>query len=40
MFDVDILFLNDVSESFFILLDGYYFGVVKDFVFDKSFKYF
>ncbi|MGL2524535.1 glycosyltransferase family 8 protein [Helicobacter pylori] len=40
MFDADTLFLNDVSESFFIPLDGYYFGAVKDFASDKSPKHF
>ncbi|QQW77296.1 glycosyltransferase family 8 protein [Helicobacter pylori] len=40
MFDVDTLFLNDVSESFFIPLDGYYFGAAKDFASDKSPKHF
>ncbi len=40
MFDADTLFLNDVSESFFILLDGYYFGVAKDFSSPKSPKHF
>ncbi|WP_187850761.1 glycosyltransferase family 8 protein, partial [Helicobacter pylori] len=36
MFDADTLFLNDVSESFFIPLDGYYFGAAKDFASPKS----
>ncbi|MCQ2622762.1 HP0159 family lipopolysaccharide 1,6-glucosyltransferase [Helicobacter pylori] len=40
MFDADTLFLNDVSESFFIPLDGYYFGAAKDFASDKSPKHF
>ncbi|MGL2772303.1 HP0159 family lipopolysaccharide 1,6-glucosyltransferase [Helicobacter pylori] len=40
MFDADTLFLNDVSESFFIPLDGYYFGAAKDFSSDKSPKHF
>ncbi|MFP6258322.1 glycosyltransferase family 8 protein [Helicobacter pylori] len=40
MFDADTLFLNDVSESFFILLDSYYFGVAKDFASPKSPKHF
>ncbi len=40
MFDADTLFLNDVSESFFIPLDNYYFGAVKDFSSPKSLKYF
>ncbi|MFP6242642.1 HP0159 family lipopolysaccharide 1,6-glucosyltransferase [Helicobacter pylori] len=40
MFDADTLFLNDVSESFFIPLDSYYFGVAKDFASDKSPKHF
>ncbi|MGL2400559.1 glycosyltransferase family 8 protein [Helicobacter pylori] len=40
MFDADTLFLNDVSESFFIPLDDYYFGAAKDFASDKSPKYF
>ncbi|WQU01591.1 glycosyltransferase family 8 protein [Helicobacter pylori] len=40
MFDADTLFLNDVSESFFILLDSYYFGAAKDFASDKSPKHF
>ncbi len=40
MFDADTLFLNDVSESFFIPLDGYYFGVAKDFSSSKSPKHF
>ncbi|MCQ2932193.1 glycosyltransferase family 8 protein [Helicobacter pylori] len=40
MFDADTLFLNDVSESFFIPLDGYYFGTAKDFASDKSPKHF
>lgn len=40
MFDADTLFLNDVSGSFFIPLDGYYFGAAKDFASDKSPKHF
>ncbi|RVZ69611.1 glycosyltransferase family 8 protein [Helicobacter pylori] len=40
MFDADTLFLNDVSESFFIPLDDYYFGAAKDFASDKSPKHF
>ncbi|EKE82176.1 glycosyl transferase 8 family protein [Helicobacter pylori R030b] len=40
MFDADTLFLNDVSESFFIPLDGYYFGAAKDFASPKSLKHF
>ncbi len=40
MFDADTLFLNDVSESFFIPLDGYYFGATKDFASPKSPKHF
>ncbi|EMG97770.1 glycosyltransferase family 8 protein [Helicobacter pylori] len=40
MFDADTLFLNDVSESFFIPLDGYYFGAAKDFSSPKSLKRF
>ncbi|PUD64272.1 lipopolysaccharide 1,2-glucosyltransferase [Helicobacter pylori] len=40
MFDADTLFLNDVSESFFIPLDSYYFGVAKDFASAKSLKRF
>lgn len=40
MFDADTLFLNDVSESFFIPLDSYYFGAVKDFASPKSPKHF
>ncbi|MGN8426054.1 glycosyltransferase family 8 protein [Helicobacter pylori] len=40
MFDADTLFLNDVSESFFIPLDSYYFGAAKDFASDKSPKHF
>ncbi len=40
MFDADTLFLNDVSESFFIPLDGYYFGAAKDFSSSKSPKHF
>ncbi len=40
MFDADTLFLNDVSGSFFIPLDGYYFGATKDFASDKSPKHF
>ncbi|MGL2599635.1 glycosyltransferase family 8 protein [Helicobacter pylori] len=40
MFDADTLFLNDVSRSFFIQLDGYYFGAAKDFASDKSPKHF
>lgn len=40
MFDADTLFLNDVSESFFILLDGYYFGAAKDFSSPKNLKHF
>ncbi|EMH33958.1 glycosyltransferase, family 8 [Helicobacter pylori GAM71Ai] len=40
MFDADTLFLNDVSESFFIPLDSYYFGAAKDFSSPKSLKYF
>ncbi len=40
MFDADTLFLNDVSESFFIPLDGYYFGAAKDFSSPKSPKHF
>ncbi|RKV18413.1 lipopolysaccharide 1,2-glucosyltransferase, partial [Helicobacter pylori] len=38
MFDADTLFLNDVSESFFIPLDSYYFGAAKDFSSPKSLK--
>lgn len=30
MFDVDILFVNDISESFFIFFEMYYFGVVRE----------
>ncbi len=40
MFDADTLFLNDVSESFFIPLDNYYFGAAKDFASSKSPKHF
>ncbi len=40
MFDADTLFLNDMSESFFIPLDGYYFGAAKDFASPKSPKHF
>ncbi|MBM0610732.1 glycosyltransferase family 8 protein [Helicobacter pylori] len=40
MFDADTLFLNDVSESFFIPLDGYYFGAAKDFSSPKNLKRF
>ncbi|MGL2814475.1 glycosyltransferase family 8 protein [Helicobacter pylori] len=40
MFDADTLFLNDVSESFFIPLDSYYFGAAKDFSSPKSLKHF
>ncbi|MUU60485.1 lipopolysaccharide glucosyltransferase RfaJ [Helicobacter pylori] len=40
MFDADTLFLNDVSGSFFIPLDGYYFGAAKDFSYPKSLKHF
>ncbi|PDX34141.1 lipopolysaccharide 1,2-glucosyltransferase [Helicobacter pylori] len=40
MFDADTLFLNDVSESFFIPLDDYYFGAAKDFSSPKSLKRF
>ncbi|MGL2740750.1 glycosyltransferase family 8 protein [Helicobacter pylori] len=40
MFDADTLFLNDVSESFFIPLDSYYFGAAKDFASPKSLKHF
>ncbi len=40
MFDADTLFLNDVSGSFFIPLDGYYFGAAKDFASSKSPKHF
>ncbi|WRB65836.1 glycosyltransferase family 8 protein [Helicobacter pylori] len=40
MFDADTLFLNDVSESFFIPLDSYYFGAAKDFSSPKSPKHF
>ncbi|MGN8362579.1 glycosyltransferase family 8 protein [Helicobacter pylori] len=40
MFDADTLFLNDVSESFFIPLDDYYFGAAKDFSSPKSLKHF
>ncbi|MDU9759269.1 HP0159 family lipopolysaccharide 1,6-glucosyltransferase [Helicobacter pylori] len=40
MFDADTLFLNDVSGSFFIPLDSYYFGAAKDFASDKSPKHF
>ncbi len=40
MFDADTLFLNDVSESFFIPLDNYYFGAAKDFSSPKSLKHF
>ncbi|WRE94410.1 glycosyltransferase family 8 protein [Helicobacter pylori] len=40
MFDADTLFLNDVSESFFIPLDSYYFGAAKDFGSAKSPKHF
>ncbi|MGL2855048.1 glycosyltransferase family 8 protein, partial [Helicobacter pylori] len=36
----DTLFLNDVSESFFIPLDGYYFGAAKDFSSPKNLKHF
>ncbi len=40
MFDADTLFLNDVSESFFIPLDNYYFGAAKDFSSPKILKHF
>ncbi|MGN8422552.1 glycosyltransferase family 8 protein [Helicobacter pylori] len=40
MFDADTLFLNDVSESFFIPLDDYYFGATKDFSSPKNLKRF
>ncbi|WQU95435.1 glycosyltransferase family 8 protein [Helicobacter pylori] len=40
MFDADTLFLNDVSESFFIPLDDYYFGAAKDFSSPKNLKHF
>ncbi|MFP6211443.1 glycosyltransferase family 8 protein [Helicobacter pylori] len=40
MFDADTLFLNDVSESFFIPLNGYYFGAAKDFSSPKNLKHF
>ncbi|MUU40408.1 glycosyltransferase family 8 protein [Helicobacter pylori] len=40
MFDADTLFLNDVSESFFIPLDSYYFGAAKDFSPPKNLKHF
>ncbi|GAA8738177.1 HP0159 family lipopolysaccharide 1,6-glucosyltransferase [Helicobacter pylori] len=40
MFDADTLFLNDVSESFFIPLDDYYFGATKDFSSPKNLKHF
>ncbi|GAA9398024.1 glycosyltransferase family 8 protein [Helicobacter pylori] len=30
MFDVDTLFTGDISESFFIPLDGHYFGAVRE----------
>ncbi|WP_187936097.1 glycosyltransferase family 8 protein [Helicobacter pylori] len=40
MFDADTLFLNDVSESFFIPLDDYYFGAAKDFHSPKNLKHF
>ncbi|MCQ2773912.1 glycosyltransferase family 8 protein [Helicobacter pylori] len=40
MFDADTLFLNDVSESFFIPIDGYYFGAAKDFSSPKNLKHF
>ncbi len=40
MFDADTLFLNDVSESFFIPLDDYYFGAAKDFSSPKNLKRF
>ncbi|WP_120831417.1 glycosyltransferase family 8 protein [Helicobacter pylori] len=40
MFDADTLFLNDVSESFFIPLDSYYFGAAKDFASAKNLKHF
>ncbi|MCQ2889044.1 glycosyltransferase family 8 protein [Helicobacter pylori] len=40
MFDTDTLFLNDVSESFFIPLDSYYFGAAKDFSSPKNLKHF
>ncbi|GAA9481326.1 hypothetical protein UBN96_11540 [Helicobacter pylori] len=30
MFDVDTLFVGDISESFFIPMDGAYFGMVKE----------
>ncbi|WRE32090.1 glycosyltransferase family 8 protein [Helicobacter pylori] len=40
MFDADTLFLNDVSGSFFIPLDDYYFGAAKDFSSPKSPKHF
>ncbi|AFI05641.1 glycosyltransferase family 8 protein [Helicobacter cetorum] len=40
MFDVDTLFLNDISESFFIPIEEYYFGATKDFSSPKSLKHF
>ncbi|GAA8397305.1 HP0159 family lipopolysaccharide 1,6-glucosyltransferase [Helicobacter pylori] len=40
MFDADTLFLNDVSDSFFIPLDSYYFGAAKDFSSPKNLKRF
>ncbi len=40
MIDADTLFLNDVSESFLIPLDNYYFGAAKDFSSPKSPKHF
>ncbi|EJB81405.1 lipopolysaccharide 1,2-glucosyltransferase [Helicobacter pylori Hp H-4] len=40
MFDADTLFLNDVSESFFIPLDDYYFGAAEDFSSPKNLKHF
>ncbi|MFP6187995.1 glycosyltransferase family 8 protein [Helicobacter pylori] len=40
MFDADTLFLNDVSGSFFIPLDDYYFGAAKDFSSPKNLKHF
>ncbi|WP_238699820.1 glycosyltransferase family 8 protein [Helicobacter pylori] len=30
MFDVDTLFVGDISESFFVLLDNHYFGAVRE----------
>ncbi|WP_104687383.1 HP0159 family lipopolysaccharide 1,6-glucosyltransferase [Helicobacter acinonychis] len=40
MFDADTLFLNDISESFFIPIDNDYLGVAKDFASSKSPKHF